>query len=267
LEPFPLPAWLTILAALLFGLVIGSFLNVVIYRLPRGLSLVKPASRCPGCEKPIRAYQNIPLLSYLWLRGKCSNCRQKISIRYPVVELTTALLFIAVTVRFGLSPVTIFRDWVFVSILVAVTFIDLEHRIIPDYLSLGGLAWGLLTCYWSPTGWVSCLSGAALGFGAFYALAWIYQSIAGRSGLGGGDIKLLAMLGAFLGPGGVFASILISSVFGSLVGLSWALAAKIRGKKDGIMTFAIPYGPFLVVGGLYFYLLSDYLWFQFMTPT
>jgi leader peptidase (prepilin peptidase)/N-methyltransferase len=259
---------LEILSAALFGLVIGSFLNVVIYRLPRGLSLVKPRSRCPGCEAPIRVYQNIPLLSYLYLRGKCAKCGIKISIRYPVVEFTTALLFIAVTVRFGLSPVTVLRDWVFVSLLVAITFIDLEHRIIPDYLSLGGLAWGLLTCYWSQqTGWVSCLSGAALGFSAFYALAWIYQRVAGRSGLGGGDIKLLAMLGAFLGPSGVFAAILISSVFGSIVGLTWALVSKLQGKKEGVMTFAIPYGPFLVVGGLYFYLLSDYLWFQFMTPT
>ena len=148
--------------------------------------------------------------------------------------------------------------------LVAITFIDLEHRIIPDVLSLGGLALALATAFLRPDGfWVLSIGGAVLGFVLFYGLALAYEKFTGRVGLGGGDIKLLAMLGAFLGPYGVIACIFISSVLGSLVGVGWALVQK---EKD-LMKTAIPYGPFLVVGALYYYLLGDILWFQFMTPT
>jgi leader peptidase (prepilin peptidase)/N-methyltransferase len=170
---------------------------------------------------------------------------------------------LASQVRFGWSPALFFRDWPFLGLLLAITFIDLEHRIIPDTLSLGGLLLGLLTCWAVPDpGWIGSLVGAFIGVFTFYALAWIYQRLSGRSGLGGGDIKLLAMLGAFVGPQGVFATILISSVFGSLVGIVWGLAQQ---KKD-MMKLSIPYGPFLVFGALYYYFLGDILWFQFMIP-
>lgn len=185
-------------------------------------------------------------------------------MRYPVIELLTAILFLVTNIKFGFSYLLFIRDWPFVSILVAVTFIDLEHRIIPDRLSLGGLGLGLATSWLTPGfGIETALIGAAFGFCAFYALAWIYLRITGRSGLGGGDIKLLAMLGSFVGAGGVFATIFISSIFGSLVGIAWALA---QGRKK-VMGVAIPYGPFLVVGALYYYLLGDLLWFRFTTPT
>jgi leader peptidase (prepilin peptidase)/N-methyltransferase len=175
----------------------------------------------------------------------------------------TALLFLAARVRFGWSPALFLRDWPFLTLLVAITFIDLEHRIIPDVLSLGGLAWGLATCWIvSDPGWVSSIAGAALGFSVFYSLAWLYQKFSGRSGLGGGDIKLLAMLGAYVGPSGIFATIFISSIFGSIVGLVWASMTR---KKD-VLKLSIPFGPFLVFGALYYYFLGEILWFRFMTP-
>jgi leader peptidase (prepilin peptidase)/N-methyltransferase len=266
------PAWFTNLFTVCLGLVVGSFLNVVIVRLPRGESIVRPRSRCPGCGSAIRWYDNIPVASWLALRGRCRACRRPIPVRYPVVELATALLFLATRLRFGWSWLLPVRDWPFVSALVAISFIDLEHRIIPDVLSLGGLALGLLTAWFVPGfGLLPAFSGAAIGFGGFYAFAWLYQAITKRSGLGGGDVKLLAMLGAFLGPGGVFASVLISSVFGSVVGITWALLQR-RAKVDEgapkgtLLHVAIPYGPFLVVGGLYYYLLGDWIWLRFTTP-
>jgi len=248
------------IAVIIFGLIIGSFLNVVVVRLPQGKSLVRPRSACPSCEKNIAWHDNIPVLSFLILRGRCRFCKTQISIRYPVIELLTALLFLAAKVRFGLSPLLIIRDWPFISILVAITFIDLEHRIIPDRLSLGGLALGLLTAWLVPGfGLIKGLLGAAAGFGVFFVFAWLYEKLSKKSGLGGGDIKLLAMLGAFVGPVGIFFIILISSVLGSFVGITWALAS---GKK-GVMSVSIPYGPFLVVGALYYYLIGD-LWLPSM---
>lgn len=259
-----LPVWLQNTISATLGLLIGSFLNVVIYRVPRKLSVVHPRSQCPSCGHTITWYENIPVLSYLLQGGCCRSCKSSISIRYPVIELLTGLLFLACTVRFGFHPLLFFRDWPFVSILVAITFIDLEHRIIPDRLSLVMILLGLSTSYWVPgLGVERSFIGALFGFGVFYGLAWTYLRITGRSGLGGGDIKLLAALGAYVGLSGVFATILISSVFGSVVGIGWGLLQG-RGK---LMQLAIPYGPFLVVGALYYYFMGDILWFRFMIPT
>ena len=259
-----MPIWFTHIMAIGYGLIIGSFLNVVVARVPHGQSLIRPKSRCPLCQGRIRWWDNIPVLSYLFLRGKCRNCHGTISLRYPVIELLTAFLFLATCVRFGWNVLLFLRDWPFVSILMAITFIDLEHRIIPDVLSLGGLVLGLATSWAVPeVGWISSFSGAALGFCVFYFFAWGYQKLTGRAGLGGGDIKLLAMLGAFLGPTGVLTAVLVSSVFGSFAGVGWALAT---GKKN-VLSIAIPYGPFLVVGGLFYYLLGDMIWPRFMIPT
>ncbi len=272
---FEISAFTGNVVAVVFGLIIGSFLNVVIGRLPHGESIVRPGSRCPKCKHELRWFENIPVASYLALRGRCRSCKAAISIRYPVVELLTGFLFLAAKLRFGWSLELVFRDFPFLAILIAVTFIDLDLRIIPDPLSLGGLAWGLLTALvfsfvpglggGASIGWQSAFIGAAVGFGIFYGLAWTYYRLTGRSGLGGGDIKLLAMLGAYLGLAGVFDTILVSSVFGSLVGISWALVQRRRG-GESVMLVAIPYGPFLVVGGLYHYFLSDLVWFQFTNP-
>ena len=258
-----MPIWLTYFTSILFGLIFGSFVNVVILRLPKGQSLVRPNSRCPKCKKAIRWWDNIPVLSFLVLRGKCRKCHKEISLRYPVIELLTALLFLTCRVKFGWTPVLFFRDWPLMMLFVSVAFIDLEHHIIPDQLSLGGLGLGLATCWAVPQlGWKSSVFGALLGFSVFYALAWSYQKVRKVSGLGGGDIKFLATIGAFLGPAGVVATIFISSVVGSLVGVGWAVVAK----KQKLLKLSIPYGPFLVIGALYYYFLGDILWFQFMTP-
>lgn len=245
---------------IVLGLLIGSFLNVVVVRLPRDESIVRPRSRCPGCASAIAWYDNIPVLSYLVLRGKCRKCAQSISIRYPVIELLTALLFLAVIVKFGTTWLTPLREWPFVAALVAITFIDLEHRIIPDELSLGGVALGLMTSYWVPgLGLVWSIAGAVIGYASFGLLSWAYFKAKGKVGLGGGDVKLLAMLGAFLGPMAVFHIILISSLLGSVIGLGYGGYLKTRGHSDSLMGVAIPFGPFLVVAALYVYLLGDVL--------
>lgn len=259
-----MPIWLTNVISIVVGLVFGSFTNVLVARIPAGESIVRPGSRCPHCKTPIRWWDNIPVLSYLVLRGKCRACGGPISIRYPLIELLVALLFLSTKIRFGWELTLFVRDWPFVVLLVAITFIDLEHRIIPDSLSLGGLALGLVTSWLVPGfGVLSAVLGAAAGFIGFYLLAWIYQAVAGRSGLGGGDIKLLAMLGAFVGPVGVFWTVFISSILGSIIGIAWALASR----RKNVMKVAIPYGPFLVLGGLYYYLLGGLIWFQSMIPT
>lgn len=270
-----LPAWLTHAASFCFGLIFGSFTNVLVARLPGGQSIVRPPSHCPHCKTPIRSRDNIPLVGYALLRGRCRSCGAGISPRYPVIELLGGVLFWAAEVKFGWGPALFVRDWPFLTILLAITFIDLEHRIIPDVLSLGGLALGLATGWLSPdVSWLHCFYGAALGFGIFYAMAWIYSVVAKRQGLGGGDIKLLAMLGAFLGPAGVLATIVISSILGSIIGIGWGLALRFRKRPEGgeqgqgdLMSLAIPYGPFLVIGGLYYYFFSDYIWLRFTIPT
>lgn len=262
MEILPTP-W-TYVISLLLGLIVGSFLNVVIYRLPKNLSVVRPRSKCTHCHKPIEWQDNIPVLGYFILHGKCRYCHAPISFQYPVIEILTAVSFLAVRMRLGWTPTLFFREWPFVSLLIAISFIDLKHRIIPDVLSLGGLILGLCTSMAIPGfGFTKAIIGALLGFVSFYLLAWGYERSTGRAGLGGGDIKLLAMIGAFIGPEGVFATVFIGSVLGSLVGIVWAMTA---GKKQ-IMKFSIPFGPFLIVGALYYYLLGDILWFQFMIPT
>lgn len=248
------------------GLVVGSFVNVVVARLPHRVSVVSPRSRCPHCGQGIAWYDNIPIFSFLFLRARCRHCRTSISFRYPLIELMTGILFVAAQVKFGFSPLLLVRDWPWLAILMAVTFIDLDHRLIPDPLSLGGLVLGLLTCwihpaYFEAMGWFQSVSGALLGFGSFYLLAWTYEKFAGRPGLGGGDIKLLAMIGAFLGPHGVLITVLISSVLGSLIGVGWAMMTRASKASQDLMKVAIPYGPFLVMGALYYYFLGDLFWF------
>jgi leader peptidase (prepilin peptidase)/N-methyltransferase len=256
-----LPQELSSLIAILFGLTVGSFLNVVIVRLPLGQSIVSPRSRCMSCQTLIRWWDNIPLLSYLILRGKCRQCHTPISVRYPVVEVLTALLFLVSQLKYGWSLQLVVRDWVFLSILIAVTFIDLQHRIIPDQLSIGGCLFGLATSgLGSQPGWLLSIVGAVSGFCFFYVLAWLYFRYRKRFGLGGGDIKLLAAIGAFLGPVGVFVTVLLSSVSGSLLGVAWAL----KDRRGQLMGYSIPFGPFLVFGALYYYLLGETLWFLSM---
>lgn len=255
---------LAVASVFVFGLLIGSFLNVVIARLPDGRSLIRPRSHCSGCKATLRWYENIPLLSYLALRGKCRSCRTPISARYPLVELMTAALFVAAFRRYGSDAALWVRDFPILASWVAIVFIDLDHRIIPDELSWGGAGLALITAGLVPgLGWLGAFGGFALGFGAFYLLAWGYEAWTGRSGLGGGDIKLLGALGAFLGWSGVLQTILVSSIFGSLIGLLVGATAKGKGE---LMKTSVPFGPFLIFGALTYYFFGELSWFQFTTP-
>jgi leader peptidase (prepilin peptidase) / N-methyltransferase len=239
-------------AAFLVGACIGSFLNVVIHRLPRGESIVSPRSRCPGCGRAIRAWENLPIVSFIVLGGKCAGCGGRISWRYPAVEFLTATGFAAIFFLDGLE-ILLLPDLLLFSLLVPIAFIDIDHRIIPDELSLGGLAAGLLLSFLPGGEWKSSVAGALLGGGMLYATAFLYEKVRGAEGMGGGDIKLLAMIGAFVGWRGTLATIFFGAFLGAMGGI---LAMRKGG--EGLKT-AIPFGPYLCVAAL----LSRYLgeWF------
>lgn len=267
--------------AVLLGLCLGSFFNVLIHRLPLDQSIVSPGSRCPKCGHEIRAWENVPVLSWLLLRGKCSGCAAPISPRYPLVELLTAagfglvawadLPFDFVIARDGLAILagpegaTLLRDLVFLSLLIPIVFIDIDHRIIPDELSLGGLAAGLLLSFLPAggreglPGWQGSFAGGLLGGGILYATAWGYERATGREGMGGGDIKLIAMIGAFIGWRGA-----LLTIFGaSLAGVAGGVLAMRKG-EEGLKT-AIPFGPYLCGAALASRYFGDRFW-AFLLP-
>ena len=223
----------------LFGAVIGSFLNVVIWRLPRGESLVHPGSRCPKCTKPLRPWDNVPLVSWLVLHGKCRSCAAPIPKRYPIVEAVTAALFVLIGLVVT-HPVALVAALAFAAAMVAVTFIDLDHRIIPDVITLPGMVLGLLLAFTggglNPR---DALLGLILGGGGLFAVATGYRAATGRDGLGGGDIKLLGMVGAFLGPGGAFLTIFLGSISGTLFACVFML------RTGAGRTAELPFGTFL----------------------
>jgi leader peptidase (prepilin peptidase)/N-methyltransferase len=176
------------------GSCIGSFLNVCIYRLPKDLSIVSPPSFCPQCRTPVRGYDNIPLLSYLLLRGKCRSCGAKISGRYPLVEALTGTFAVALFLKFGLS-VSFFASFAFTAALIVITFIDLDHRIIPDVISLPGIAAGFGLTFLLPTpSWTESLIGLVVGGGSLYLVAIGYEALTKREGMSGRDVKLLTMI-------------------------------------------------------------------------
>lgn len=221
------------------GSIVGSFLNVCIYRIPAGQSVVFPPSSCPKCGHRICWYQNIPVLSYLLLGGCCSSCNSRISLRYPSIEMLTGTLFVLVFSLFGFSFATVVYCF-FVSALVIITFIDLDHQIIPDVISLPGIVIGFACSFMVPwISWVDSLLGVLVGGGILLAIAWIYEKLAKREGMGGGDIKLLAMLGAFMGWKAVLPIIFLASLVGTLIGVPLMLIQK------GDSKLAIPFGPFL----------------------
>lgn len=238
------PAAIYPLFAFVFGLVVGSFLNVCICRMPKNESIVSPPSHCPACSYQIRWYDNIPIISYLLLRGKCRGCGTHISLQYPLVELLNGILTLCLYLRFGptLAFATLF---LFCSALVVITFIDIEHQIIPDEISLTGIIIGFaLSFFLKGHGWLNSLLGILLGGGSLFLVAWSYQLLTGKDGMGGGDIKLLAMMGAFLGWKAVLFIIFASSLIGSVVGIAIMLLQK----KDGKL--AIPFGPYLAFGAV-----------------
>ena len=227
------------LTVFLFGLIIGSFLNVAIYRIPREESVAFPASHCPSCRQPIRWYDNIPLIGYLFLKGRCRSCLASISIRYPFVELINGLGYIFLLKEFGLN-----WEWfaysALYSSLVAITFIDLAHQIVPDLITLPGMVIGVVfSSTILPTGFLNSLSGLFLGGALFYLVASL-----SRGGMGGGDIKLIAMVGAFTGWKAVLLTIFISALAGSVLGI---ILMMFLGKSR---KYPVPFGPFLALGAM-----------------
>jgi leader peptidase (prepilin peptidase)/N-methyltransferase len=276
----------------LFGLVIGSFLNVCITRIPEDISIVSPGSRCPKCGTPIKAYDNVPVLGWLWLRGKCRACGAPISAMYPLVELATGLLFVAALLEYGITQAAV--KWLFFTCLILVlTITDLRVRLLPDLITLPGLAVGLLfsgfvppgdamfgdyvvrkVFGWDFSGAVGAVMEGILGavFGSFllWGVAKLYKVVRGREGMGMGDVKMMAMAGAFLGVRGTFLMILFGSVLGSVIGISvvlalylggWRRAVAKRGSRRGLGTesglrwtmasqYQLPLGTFLGLGAL-----------------
>jgi len=248
------------IVSIIFGGMIGSFLNVCICRLPKEQSIVWPGSHCPHCQKPIQFYDNIPLLSYFLLKGKCRYCKRPISIQYPVVEGITALSSLFLIMRFGPSLSFLFY-FAFIAALIVITVIDLYYQIIPDVISLPGVGVGLLASLLVPeiTFWNS-LIGILLGGGSLFLVATLYQWLFKREGMGGGDVKFLAMIGAFLGWKAVILTILLSSLIGSITGI---FIMVLKGKDS---KYAIPFGPFLSLGAVIslFYGESLIRWYLYL---
>ncbi|MCX5885387.1 MAG: prepilin peptidase, partial [Proteobacteria bacterium] len=205
--------------AFLLGSAIGSFLNVCIYRLPLNISIILPPSHCPTCKRPIPFYDNIPILSYILLRGKCRSCNAPISFQYPFVEFLTGLVALALTLRFGLSLTTIIY-FIFISALLVITFIDLKYQIIPDVISLPGIGIGLLASLVLPSiSFLDSLLGILVGGGSLLIISYTYYFLTKREGMGLGDVKLLAMIGAFLGWQGALIGLITGAFVGTLAGV------------------------------------------------
>ena len=247
-----------LLISFCFGAIVGSFLNVVILRLPEeGRSIVLPASHCPQCKNLLHWYDNIPILSYLFLLGRCRTCKKKISIQYPLVELSMGLLSLGLMSRFGLG-MDFAAYFLFCAALLVIIWIDFYHQIIPDSISLPGIITGFLFALVSPTiAWQDSLIGLLVGGGLLYLIAWGYFLLRRQEGMGGGDIKLLAMLGAFLGWQALPFIVLASSLSGSIVGLT---AMLIGGSN---MQTRIPFGPFLALAAMGYLFFSDQIQYVF----
>jgi len=224
--------------AFVLGLLLGSFLNVVIERLPRGESIVHPPSRCPRCKNRIRPWDNVPLLSFLLLRGRCRHCKKAISWRYPLVELLSGLLLWLLVRRVD-DPVLLVPQAVFLLSLLAVAWIDLDTRTIPDVVTIPGVGLGLAASLFGPPGLAGAALGALSGGVSLWLVGALYEKATGVAGMGGGDVKLAAMMGAFLGVGGVFGAIFLASLAGSVFGI--LLIARGKGSRRT----AIPFGTFL----------------------
>lgn len=240
----------------IFGAIFGSFANAIIYRLPLGISILG-RSRCTKCQNQISAWHNVPMFSYFLLRGKCEKCAEPFSIRYPLVEFITAVLFSAVYFYYGKSWTTL-EYLILVWGLVVCSFIDLDHMILPDQFTLGGIVIGLIGAFLNPErAFMDAVWGFLFGGGILWVVAYVYFVFTGREGLGGGDIKLLAWLGTLLGWKSIPFIILTSSVFGTIVGLY------ISRKSTDKLKAVIPFGPFIALGAILYILglKSAGLWY------
>ncbi len=256
---------MSVLVALLFGLIVGSFLNVCIVRLPRGRSIAKPPSHCPRCKEPIRFYDNIPIISFLLLRGKCRSCGEPISWRYPLVELMNGLFYVWIMHEFGPGGEALLT-MVFCSALIVITFIDFDHQIIPDIITLPGILVGLSLApfFMFPladtlpfhldrlmphdgvylTAFVNSFIGMIMGGAPLFIIGWLWEKLRHVEAMGGGDIKLMGMVGSFLGWKGALLTIMLGALSGSLVGVLLIVLKRHKMEK------VIPFGPFLAAGAV-----------------
>lgn len=240
------------ITAFIFSACIGSFLNVVIHRLPAGQSLSRPGSHCPRCQAPVKWYDNIPILSYAILRARCRHCRGSIHWRYPLVEFITGILGAAVFLVFGQSWIALIY-FAFTAVLIAVSFIDIDHRIIPDRITYPGIPIAIVCGGWfgelSPSG---AILGALVGGGFLYLVSWLYFKVKQQQGIGMGDVKLMAMVGGLLGWKGVLFTIFFGSAAGTTIGIAYMV---IQGQLDAKMK--IPFGPFLSFGAILFLFVGN----------
>jgi leader peptidase (prepilin peptidase) / N-methyltransferase len=241
------------------GALVGSFLNVCIWRIPREESIVFPSSHCPGCSHPIRFYDNIPVVSYLLLRGRCRDCGAPITLRYPLVEILTAVLALLLFWKYGFS-LQLLCAFLFTAALIVITFIDIDYQIIPDVISLPGIPLCFLAAVFiMKVPFLESLIGVLVGGGILYMIAVGYEWMTKREGMGGGDIKLLAMLGAFFGWKSLLFIVLCSSLAGAVVGITVMV---IKGQD---MKYAVPFGPFLALGAVAYFFFGDaFLRFLFL---
>jgi len=245
----------------IFGLCIGSFLNVCIYRLPREkISVNNPKrSMCPNCGTQLHFLENIPLISYIYLLGKCRTCQSSISMRYPAVELISACFALAVSLKYGWTFTGLIYYLLLIS-LVVITFIDLDFHIIPNIISLPGIVLGFIASFYlSEVSVQDSLIGILVGGGLFYGIATIFRIIRGIEGMGMGDMKLLAMLGAFLGLKGVLFIIFISSILGTITGIMVMIHTRSFSLK-----LKIPYGPFLSIAAMIYIFWGQFLMIQYV---
>jgi len=234
---------LTHTAVFIFSACIGSFLNVCIYRIPEGKSIAWPSSFCPYCKKSIPYFCNIPIISYLFLAGRCKFCHESISIRYPMIEMMTGILGVMLSLKFGLTMT--FGYWfIFSSTLIIISFIDFDHKIIPDVISLPGIVIFASSFYFVPEmTLMNTITGILIGGGGLYTVAWLYLLLRKSEGMGGGDIKLLAMIGGAVGIEGVVFVIFTGSLLGTLAGVMVMIWNKILNIR-----LEIPFGPYLSMG-------------------
>lgn len=271
MEGLPVPTWYAAIVAFLFGTCVGSFLNVVIARVPRGMSIVRPRSQCPTCKKAIAWYDNLPLLSWILLRGRCRGCKLPISVRYPLVELSGGLLAVACLLR--ITPLGwAAAAFAFLAALVALTYIDLEHWLLPHPITWSFTALGIAASF-LPGGTepASAALGAAAGFASFVVVGKLAELILKKEALGGGDAFLFAMIGSWLGLRSLLPVLLLATVQGSLVGGLLLLVARHKSERDLLPPptpigdaeadqwvpdpHAVPFGPFLALGA------AEYLFF------
>ena len=238
-----MPVGLVVTVLAVLGACVGSFLNVCIYRLPRRESLAWPGSHCTSCTRSLAWYENIPIVSWVVLRGRCRACRAPISWMYPIVEVTTALVFVIGYLLYGLTPLAAVRV-LFACALIVLFVTDLQHKILPNVITVPGIVIGFACSLLVPPGWRDSLIGIVAGGGVLFALAEAYYRVRGQEGLGMGDVKLLGMIGAFLGWKLVLLTLVLASFAGSLAG--GVMIASGRGS----MKYALPFGTFLAVGAL-----------------